>query len=82
MRFNNTAQELKKALKLDSSTMHKIAGVILFLLITNPTQVFGQKTMGLIKKKPGSIEKGYVLFAPPYCKTTYLIDKCGNKINP
>ena len=81
MRFNNTAQELKKALKLDSSTMHKIAGVILFLLITNPTQVFGQKTMGLIKKKPGSIEKGYVLFAPLYCKTTYLIDKCGNKIN-
>ena len=37
--------------------------------------------MGLIKSSPGFTEQGYILFAPLYCKTTYLIDRCGRQIN-
>ena len=59
----------------------KASNFILLLILINSGLVFGQKTLGLTKIKAGHTENGYVLFAPLYCKTTYLIDKCGKQIN-
>ncbi len=39
-----------------------------------------QQTVGLFTNDPGSLD-GYILFAPTRSDTTYLIDKCGKKIN-
>src|SRR5687767_2842812 len=36
-----------------------------------------QATMGLLQHEAGSLDNGYVLFAPTPSTTTYLIDKCG-----
>lgn len=41
---------------------------------------FSQTTIGLIQHVAGSLEDGYVLFAPITSTKTYLIDKCGNKM--
>ena len=41
---------------------------------------FGQSTVGLIDYQSGNSE-GYVLFSPTTSTTTYLIDKCGNKVH-
>ena len=59
----------------------KTISFIILLILINSGLVFGQKTLGLTKIKAGHTENGYVLFAPLYCKTTYLIDKCGKQIN-
>jgi hypothetical protein len=40
-----------------------------------------QKTLGRTKLRKGSMEKGYVLFAPMAGYTTFLMDKCGKEIN-
>ena len=40
-----------------------------------------QKTIGRTKLRKGSMEKGYVLFAPMAGYTTFLMDKCGKEIN-
>lgn len=40
-----------------------------------------KKTLGLTKKTNGNDENGYVLFAPIGVDTTYLINKCGQKIH-
>lgn len=55
--------------------------IVLTLLIIYPGLVIGQKTMGLTKIKKGSTPNGYILFAPLYSKTTYLINKCGKPVN-
>ncbi len=39
-----------------------------------------QTTVGLIQHDLGSIDSGYVLFAPMKSKNTYLIDKCGKLV--
>ena len=44
--------------------------------------VFSQKkTLGLTKKINGNDENGYVLFAPMGIDTTYLINKCGQRVH-
>jgi hypothetical protein len=55
--------------------------LILFLLNTSYKALSQQKTLGLTKNLTGSTADGYILFAPMGSKTTYLIDKCGKKIN-
>ena len=39
-----------------------------------------QTTVGLIQHNPGTLDDGFVLFAPTRSNTTYLIDKCGKKV--
>ncbi len=39
-----------------------------------------QTTIGLIQHNEGTLDDGYVLFAPQTSSTTYLIDKCGKKV--
>jgi hypothetical protein len=39
------------------------------------------KTLGLTKKISGNLENGYVLFSPIGVDTTYLINKCGQKVH-
>src|SRR5689334_153048 len=48
---------------------------LLFCLHTLSAQ-----TVGLISQTPAS-QDGYVLFAPTRADSTYLIDKCGYRIN-
>jgi hypothetical protein len=38
------------------------------------------QTVGLIQHDSGSLDNGYVLFAPINSYTTYLIDKCGKQV--
>jgi len=45
------------------------------------TQLNAQTTIGLIEKKEGSLNNGFVLFAPIVSNNTYLIDKCGKKMH-
>ena len=39
-----------------------------------------QTTVGLIQHNPGTLDDGFVLFAPTRSNTTYLIDKCGKEV--
>ncbi len=39
-----------------------------------------QTTVGLIQHNSGTLDNGYVLFAPNNATTTYLIDKCGKQV--
>jgi len=55
--------------------------IIVFYLLMASNVYCQEKTLGLTKSKPGSFENGYILFAPLECKTTYLIDRCGRKVN-
>jgi len=52
--------------------------IYLFILVT-VTNSFSQ-TIGLIQHDAGSLDNGYVLFAPINSTTTYLIDKCGKQV--
>jgi len=55
---------------------------LFFLLIISINQVNGQqKTLGVTKYRNGSTKDGYVLFAPMASTTTYLINKCGEKVH-
>ncbi len=54
--------------------------LLLFPLLIFKLTLFGQATVGLIDYKSGNSE-GYVLFSPTTSTTTYLIDKCGNKVH-
>lgn len=38
------------------------------------------QTIGLIQHDVGTLDNGYVLFAPNNSNTTYLIDKCGKQV--
>ena len=46
-----------------------------FLMISVSAQ-----TVGLIEHQTGTLDDGYVLFAPNTANTTYLIDKCGKAV--
>ena len=39
-----------------------------------------QTTVGLIQHNPGTLDNGFVLFAPTRSNTTYLIDRCGKEV--
>lgn len=51
--------------------------LIAFILISALSQ---SQTIGLTQHDSGSMDDGYVLFAPNTSTTTYLIDKCGKQI--
>ena len=52
---------------------------ILLLLVLSFN--FGNaQTVGLLQHDAGSLDDGYVLFAPISSTTTYLIDKCGRQV--
>lgn len=57
--------------------MKKIIQLAIILLLTNTTNA---QTVGLLKHDIGSLDDGYVLFAPINSNTTYLIDKCGRQV--
>lgn len=40
-----------------------------------------QPTVGLLEYSQGDNQEGYVLFAPLYSTTTYLLNKCGEKVH-
>jgi hypothetical protein len=62
--------------------LSRLIFTITFIIFLFSTFVFGQqKTLGLTKNISGGLEDGYVLFAPMFSKTTYLIDKCGKKVH-
>lgn len=50
------------------------------MLLMFPLAVKSQ-TVGLRLHRFGTMEKGYILFAPLNNKTTYLIDRCGKKVH-
>lgn len=56
----------------------KNLSVIIFLLLG--TLKSNPQTVGLIQHDAGSLDSGYVLFAPIGSNTTYLIDKCGRQV--
>lgn len=55
--------------------------LVLFFVNSSFSQGYSQKTYGLKKKLPGNDENGYILFSPMNCDTTYLINKCGQKVH-
>ncbi len=57
--------------------MKKLYFSIVFLI--GSFQVHSQ-TVGLIEHNAGTLDDGYVLFAPNNSTTTYLIDKCGKQV--
>lgn len=54
--------------------------VFSFLLFMHCTLLCSQSRAGFNYQKPGSTP-GYVLFAPLFSGTTYLIDKCGKEVH-
>lgn len=55
--------------------------LVLFFVNSSFSQSYAQKTYGLKKKLSGNDENGYILFSPMNCDTTYLINKCGQKVH-
>jgi hypothetical protein len=55
-----------------------ILNTLFFILGLNLT--YSQTTIGLIQRNTGSLDDGYVLFAPTGGTNTYLIDKCGKQV--
>jgi hypothetical protein len=55
--------------------------LVLFFVNSSFSQSYAQKTFGLKKKLSGNDENGYILFSPMNCDTTYLINKCGQKVH-
>lgn len=53
-----------------------ILGVLLCIV-----QAHAQTTIGLTHHSAGSLDNGYVLFAPLGSNSTYLIDKCGKQVH-
>lgn len=51
--------------------------IILFLVVANQLQA---QTVGLLQHNVGTLDDGYVLFAPIPSTNTYLIDKCGKQV--
>jgi len=54
--------------------------IFLLLFLSSTSVHFSQHYAGLNFQKTGSAP-GYVLFAPLFSKTTYLIDKCGKQVH-
>lgn len=44
------------------------------------SKISSQTTIGLMQHSAGSLDDGYVLFAPVGSNNTYLIDKCGKQV--
>lgn len=62
-----------------SSRKARAAMVLIFFL---PALLLAQtKTLGLTKKRNGNDENGYILFSPIGTDTTYLMNKCGQKLH-
>ncbi len=56
--------------------------ILLIFLSIFSNEVFAQqKTVGLTKHLSGGMEDGYVLFTPLGSDTTFLINKCGQKVH-
>ena len=61
--------------------MKQILTHLVFLLTSSIMfQCYAQTTVGLIQHNTGTLDNGYVLFAPINSNTTYLIDKCGKQM--
>lgn len=59
-----------------------VVSLIFSSLIFQSSRLQAQgKTYGLLKKLSGNDENGYVLFSPINCDTTYLINKCGQRVH-
>jgi hypothetical protein len=54
--------------------------ILYILMLIGFTQLTAQTTVGLIQHEAGSLDNGYVLFAPQSSTTTYLVDKCGRQV--
>lgn len=52
----------------------------LYYLIIFISLNFQAQTVGLMQHDAGTLDDGYVLFAPILSTTTYLIDKCGKQV--
>ena len=61
----------------------KIIKILILLFCSFLSQCFlqAQQTLGLLEHSQGSLDNGYVLFAPIANKRTFLIDKCGNLVH-
>jgi len=55
-----------------------LLGFALYCLVIN--QAICQTTIGLTQHDSGTLDDGYVLFAPIGSNDTYLIDKCGKQV--
>ncbi len=64
-----------------SNYVRKICVSLFVYLALSASGIAQTKTLGLTKKVNGNDENGYVLFAPIGVDTTYLINKCGQKIH-
>jgi Arylsulfotransferase (ASST)/Secretion system C-terminal sorting domain len=54
--------------------------IILFLFVLINNNQLQSQTIGLTQHDTGSLDDGYVLFAPILSTNTYLIDKCGKQV--
>lgn len=54
--------------------------IVSLLILTQIFRVSAQTTVGLMQHNIGSLDSGYILFAPNNGTTTYLIDKCGKQV--
>jgi hypothetical protein len=61
--------------------MKKVFPILLTLLSCTCYLAIAQPTVGLKLHQKGSLDSGYVLFAPIGNNTTYLIDKCGKQVH-
>ncbi len=69
-------------LKKLSSNFIKLTALLLFTFYFSFGKLYAQaKTVGLTKHFNGGVEDGYVLFTPLGTDTTFLINKCGQKIH-
>lgn len=59
--------------------MHLKTQLVILFISLFPS-VFGQNTVGLINYESGNTD-GFVLFSPMTATSTYLIDKCGEKVH-
>src|ERR1035437_8964765 len=55
--------------------------ILCCLIFTAALRAQPVQTVGLFTHKAGSVDNGYVLFAPQSYTETYLIDKCGKLVH-
>jgi hypothetical protein len=55
--------------------------LIFFLFLLSGFGLLEAQTVGLIQHNAGTLDDGYVLFAPNNATTTYLIDRCGKQVH-
>ena len=64
----------------DTTKSYSMVLILLFAVFLRADDVVGQQpTVGLIEFNQEGQQGGYVLFAPLFSSTTYLIDKCGRQ---